>query len=248
MCAEHTQGYKLHLYEIDHDLAGDVLMATGPERTVLGRYRSYVQVFSEADSESMPSHSPQDLAIELLDGKQPPWGPIYNLSEIELDTLRSFLEVQLKCGGVRPSKSPAGAPVFFLPKKDGTLWLCVDFLGLNQIMKKNRNSLPLIIEAIHRLSGARYFAELDIPKANNRLCIAFKDEWKTAFCTCYGYYKYTIFLFSLVNTPAAVQGHINNVPRNHLDRFCIVYLDVIVVYSNSLEEHREHVRLVFAKL
>jgi hypothetical protein len=98
MCAERTQGYELHLHEIDRDLAGDVLMATGPEPTVPEPYRAYAQVFSEADSESMPSHGLQDLAIELLDGKQRPRGPIYNLSEKELDTLRSYLEVQLKRG------------------------------------------------------------------------------------------------------------------------------------------------------
>jgi hypothetical protein len=141
MRTERTHSYKLHLQKLgldpDRDPAGDVLMATRPEPTVPEPYRGYTQVFSEADSESMPSHGPQDLAIELTDGRQPLWGPIYNLSEKELDTLRSYLEVQLKRGWIRPSKSPAGAPVFFVPKKDGTLQLCMDFWGLNQITKKN---------------------------------------------------------------------------------------------------------------
>jgi hypothetical protein len=127
MRAVRTQGYELHLHKLDRDPAGDVLMATGPEPTVPEPYRAYAQVFSEADSESMPSHGLQDLAIELLDGKQPPWGPIYNLSKKELDTLRSYLEVQHMRSWIRLSKSPAGAPVFFVPKKDGTLRLCVDF-------------------------------------------------------------------------------------------------------------------------
>jgi hypothetical protein len=134
--------------------AGDALIATGPERTVPEPYRAYAQVFSKADWESMPSHGPHNLAIKLLDGKQPPWGPIYNLSEKELDTLRSYLEVQLQRGWIRPSKSPAGSLVFFVPKKDGTLQLCVDFRGLNQMTKKNRYPLLLISEAIDRLSGA----------------------------------------------------------------------------------------------
>jgi hypothetical protein len=125
--AECTHSYELHLHETDYQSAGDNLMATGPERTVPEPYQAYAQVFSKADSESMPSHGLQDLAIELLTGKQPPWGPIYNLSEKELDTLRSYLEVQLKRGWIRPSKSPAGAPVFFVPRKGGTLRLCVDF-------------------------------------------------------------------------------------------------------------------------
>jgi lysine/ornithine N-monooxygenase len=95
-------GYEQHLHDLgpdpDSDTARDVFMATGSEPTVPEPYRAYAKVFSEADLESMPSHSPQDLAIELLDGKQPLWGPIYNLSEKELDTLRSYLEVQLKRG------------------------------------------------------------------------------------------------------------------------------------------------------
>jgi hypothetical protein len=252
MRAERTHGYELHHHELglnpDRDPARDVLMATRPELTVPEPYRAYAQVFSEADSESMPSHSPQDLAIELLNGKQPPWGPIYNLSEKELNTLCSYHEVQLKRGWIRLSKSAAGALVFFVPKKDGTLQLCVDFWGLNQITKKNQYPLPLISEAIDRLSGARYFTKLDIREACHRLRIAPGDEWKTAFRTRYGHYEYTVVPFGLVNAPTAFQGHINNVLRKHLDQFCIAYLDNIVVYLNSLEEHQEHVRLVLAKL
>ncbi len=98
MCAEHTQGYKLHLHKTD-------------------------QFFLDANSESMPSHCPHDLGIELLNGKQPSWGPINNLLEKELDALRSYPKVQLIRSWIRPLKSPARAPVFIMPKKDGTLRL-----------------------------------------------------------------------------------------------------------------------------
>jgi hypothetical protein len=144
--------YKLHLHKLgldpDRNSAGDVRMATGPELTIPVFYMAYAQVLLEAYSESMPSYNPQDLAIKLTNGKQPPWGQIYNLSKAELDTLRPYLEVQLKRGCIRPSKSSAGAPVFFVPQKDGTLRLCVDFKGLNQITKKNWHLLPLVSEAI----------------------------------------------------------------------------------------------------
>jgi hypothetical protein len=248
--AEGGHGYELHLADLDLDrnTARDVLMATGPEPTVPDAYKAYARVFSEADSESMPNHGPQDLAIELLDGKQPPWGPIYNLSEKELATLRDYLETQLRRGWIRPSKSPAGAPVFFVPKKDCTLRLCVDFRGLNQITKKNRYPLPLISESMDRLAGAHYFTKLDIREAYHRLRIASGDEWKTAFRTRYGHYEYTVVPFGLVNAPAAFQGHINSVLREHLDQFCIAYLNDIVVYSNSIEEHMEEVWCVLAKL
>jgi hypothetical protein len=98
MHAERTQRYELNLHEIDCNPAGDVLMATRPKSTTLEPYRAYGQVFSRADTESMPSHGPQDLVIKLHKGKQPPCGPIYKLSEKELDTLCSYLEVQLKRG------------------------------------------------------------------------------------------------------------------------------------------------------
>jgi hypothetical protein len=121
--------YELHLYELalnpDCNTAGDIFMATVPEPTVPEPYRAYMQVFSEADSESVPSHGLQDLAIKHLNGKQSLWGPIYHMSKKELDTLYSYLMVQLKQGWIRLSKSPAGAQIQFVPKKDSILQLCV---------------------------------------------------------------------------------------------------------------------------
>jgi hypothetical protein len=136
--AEGGHRYELHLadLDLDRDTAGDIFMATGPEPTVPEAYETYARVFSEVDSESMPNHGPQDLAIELLDGKQPRRGPINNFSKKEWVNLRDYQETQLKRGWIRQSKSSAGAPVFFVPKKDGALRLCVDFRGLNQIVKK----------------------------------------------------------------------------------------------------------------
>ncbi len=95
-----------------------------------------------------------------------------------------------------------------MPKKDGTLRLCVDFWSLHQITKKNHYQLLLISEAIDHLLGAQYFTKLDTREAYHRLRIAPRDEWKTAFRTCYGQYKYTVIPFGRVNTPAAFQGHI----------------------------------------
>jgi hypothetical protein len=96
-----------------------------------------------------------------------------------------------------------------MPKRDGTLGLCVDFRGLNQTTKKNHYPLPLISKLIDRLAGARYFTKLDIREAYHRLRITSGDEWKTAFHTRYSHYEYTVILFGLVKAPAAFQGHIN---------------------------------------
>jgi hypothetical protein len=131
MCAELTHSYKLHIYKLgldpDCSTVRVVLMSAGPEPNVREPYWAYVQVHSDAEMESMPSHSLQEQAIELLNSKQLPLGPIYNLFEKELDTLSSYLEVPLKQGWIRPLKSPTGALVFFKPKKDGSLWLYIDY-------------------------------------------------------------------------------------------------------------------------
>ncbi len=121
--SESGHGYELYLanLDLDPDMVGDILMATGHEPTVPEAYEAYARIFSEVDLDSVPNNGPQDLAIELLDNKQLWWGPIYNFSKKELATLWDYLETQLKKGWIRQSKSSAGAPVFFVPKKDGAL-------------------------------------------------------------------------------------------------------------------------------
>jgi hypothetical protein len=144
--------------------------------------------------------------------------------------------------------SSASAPVFFVPKKDSSLRLCINYRGLNQISRKNSNPLPLISEAIDRLSGAKFYTKLDIRDAYHRVRVAEGEEWKTAFCSRYGHYEYTVMPFGLANTPATFQSYINATLWPYLDVFVIAYLDDIVVYSNMVEEHREHVRTVLKAL
>ncbi len=131
--------------------------------------------------------------------------------------------------------------VFFVPKKDVCLRLCIDYRGLNQISRKNRYPLPLIIEAIDHLFGAKFYTKLDIRDAYHRVRVTEGEEWKIAFCTCYGHYEYTVMLFGLVNAPAAFQSYINATLHPYLDVFVIAYLDDVVLYSNMAEEHREHI-------
>jgi hypothetical protein len=140
--------------------------------------------------------------------------------------------------------SPAGAPINFIKKKDGTLRLCVDYRWLNEITIKDRTPLPLIGEALDRLSHAKIYTKLDVRDAYHNLQIATGDEWKTAFRTKYGLYKYRVMPFSLTNAPASFQRWMNEVLSDYLDIFCIAYLDNILIYSDSMEEHRKHVRMV----
>jgi hypothetical protein len=110
----------------------------------------YADVFSEEQATSLPEHTPRDHAIDLIPGKEPPYKPIYALTQKEQEVLREYIESALARGLIRESKSPAGAPIFFVPKKDRTLRLCVDYKGLNAITIKNRYPLPLISENLDR--------------------------------------------------------------------------------------------------
>ena len=123
------------------------------------------------------------MAIEIEPGKQPLWGLIYPLSQTELNVLKDYIEEYLKKGFIQESTSPAGAVVFFAPKKDGGLRLCVDYRGLNNITTKNRYPLPLINEIMDRINGARFFSKIDLKDAYHWIRIREGDEWKTAFRT-----------------------------------------------------------------
>lgn len=124
--------------------------------------KGYEDVFSKQKSKIMPPRKAMDHAIELIDGKTPPYGPIYPLSQRELQVLRQYINENLECGWIRPLKSPAGAPILFVPKKDGGLRLCVDYRGLNKITVKNCYPLPLVSEILDRLAGAKFFTKIDI--------------------------------------------------------------------------------------
>jgi RNase H-like domain found in reverse transcriptase/Reverse transcriptase (RNA-dependent DNA polymerase)/Integrase zinc binding domain/Chromo (CHRromatin Organisation MOdifier) domain len=133
-------------------------------------------------------------------------------------------------------------------KKDGTLRLCVDYRGLNEVTIKNRHPLPLISESLDRLTHANVFTSLDLKEAYHRLRIKEGDEWKTAFRTRYGHFEYTVVPFGLTNAPAAFQAYINKALVGLVDVICIVYLDDILIFSNSEEEHIEHVKTVLERL
>ena len=210
-------------------------------------YRDFAEVFSEAKADELPEHGPQDHAIDLHSGT-PPFGPLYNLSNTELKVLRTYLDDNLTKGFIRESSSPAGAPILFVKKKDGSLRLCVDYRGLNRLTIKNRYPLPLISEALDRLVGAQVYTKLDIRSAYNLIRIKEGDEWKTAFRTRYGHFEYRVMPFGLANAPATFQGHINAILRDYLDVFCIAYLDDILIYSEDPAQHTEHVRRVLERL
>lgn len=215
---------------------------------VPGQYHDLLTAFSKQKADQLPPHRSYDLSIELEEGKTPPYGPLYSLSALELETLSIWLKENMDKGFIRASTSPAGAPILFVKKKNGDLRLCVDYRALNNITIKNRYPLPLIPEALDRLRGAKVFTKMDLRGAYNLVRIKEGDEWKTAFRTRYGHFECMVMPFGLTNAPAAFQHFMNDVFRDVLDRFVLIYLDDILVFSDTEEEHRKHVRFVLERL
>jgi len=161
--------------------------------------------------------------------------------------MKTYIEEELAKGFIRPSTSPA-ASGFFFKKKDGGLRPCIDYRGLNDITIKFRYPLPLVPPALEQLRQATYFTKLDLRCAYNLIRIREGDEWKTAFSTTTGHYETLVMPFGLANSPSVFQSFINDVFRDMLNRWVIVYIDDILIYSNSLQEHVQHVRAVLQRL
>jgi hypothetical protein len=165
-----------------------------------------------------------------------------------LEVLKDYIDKNLESGFIRNSKSSAGAPILFVKKKDGSLRLCVDYRGLNKITVKNRYPLPLIPDLIDRLAGAKYFTKIDLRNAYNQIRIAKGDEYKTAFRTRYGLFEYCVMPFGLTNTPATFQALVNSTFAEWIDKFVVAYLDDILIFSRTLKEHDDHIRMVLQRL
>jgi hypothetical protein len=208
----------------------------------------FADVFSKTSADKLPEHTEYDHTIPLEPGTKPPFGTIYPLSAIELKALDEYLKENLAKGFIRHSSSPAGAPILFVKKSDGSLRLCVDYRGLNKITIKNRYPLPLIQENLDRLQEAKFFTKIDLRGAYNLIRIAAGEEWKTAFRTRYGLFEYLVMPFGLTNAPASFQQLMNEVLRQFLDISVIVYLDDILIYSKTREDHVFHVKQVLEKL
>ena len=228
---------------------GALLFDKAPTK-VPAEYSDYSDVFSAENAAELPENTGMnEHAIKLEEGKQPPFDPIYSLGPVELETLKTYIKTNLANSFIRPSKSPAGAPILFDRKPDGSLRLCVDYRGLNNITIKNQYPLPLIGESLDRLGRARRFTQLDLTNAYYWMRICEGDEWKTAFRTRYGHFKYQVMPFGLFNAPATFQRYVNKILAEKLDVFVIVYLDDILIYTEDPgQSHVDAVRWVLDQL
>ncbi|GBG88257.1 hypothetical protein CBR_g46823 [Chara braunii] len=170
------------------------------------------------------------------------------MSEEELSVLRAQLDDLLENGCIRPNFSPYGAPVLFVQKKNKDLRLCIDYRKINAQTVKNVGPLPHIDDLLERLGSARFFPKLDLKSGYHQLEIQQEDRYKTAFKTRYEHFEWLVMPFSLTNAPATFQATMIMEFRHMLDRFVLIYLDDILVYSRSLDEHVEHLCTVLDRL
>jgi hypothetical protein len=220
------------------------------ENAIPKEYADYVEAFNEKDVAILPPQRSFDLAINLKDPeKSPPFLKIYSLSLKEESILKSWIEENLKKGFIRPSKSPAAAPIFFVPKKDSDeLRPCIDYRELNNNSVRDGHPLPLISDVFSKFSSATIFTKLDLKGAYNLVRIKSGDEWKAAFRCKYGQFEPLVVQFGLMNAPAVFQRFVNSLFPDLIDIHIVIYLDDILIFSEDMETHVRIVKEVLKRL
>lgn len=205
--------------------------------------------FKKKKLEDLPPHQPYDHKIEL---ESPATSlsncPLYNMSPFKLKKVKEYLEENLAKGFIVPSSAQYASPVLFVAKSDGGLRFCVDYRKLNSLSKKNPYPIPLIQEIMAQLAGKKYFSRFDIVSAFNNLRMNPDSEEYTTFKTTFGLYMYKVLPFGLTGGPGTWQRYMNDVLFDFLGKFCSVYLDDILVYSDTEKEHKEQVKAVLTRL
>ena len=238
MLRKGCQGYLAYVVETEN------------ERTLVDEIpvvREFPDVFPD-DIAGLPPDREVEFTIDLILGTEPISTPSYRMAPAELRKHKAQLEELLSKGFIRPRISPWGAPVLFVKKKDGSLRLCIDYRQLNKVTIRNQYPLPRIDELFDQLQGSRVYSKIDLRSRYHQLRVQESDVPKTAFRTRYGHYEFLVMPFGFTNAPAAFMDLMNRVFQSYLDRFVIVFIDDILVYSGSSEEHSEHLRIVLQTL
>jgi hypothetical protein len=196
----------------------------------------------------LPPRREIDFSIDLVLGAAPVSKKPYRMSTPKLKELQMQLEELLKKGYIHPSVSPWGAPVLFFKNKDGTLRLCIGFRQLNKYTIKKKYLLPRIDDLFDQLRGEKIFSKIDLRVGYHQVRIKEEDIHKTTFGTRYGHYEFVVVPFGLTNAPIVFMCLMNGILRNYLDKFVIVFLDGILIYSKFEEDHEHHLRLVLQLL
>jgi hypothetical protein len=207
----------------------------------------YPDVFPE-ELLGLPPDRDVEFVIDLVPGMAPITKRPYSMSAEELTELKNQLKDLLDKQYIRPSASPWGSPVLFVRKKDGTMRLCIDYRSLNAVTIKNKYPLPRIDDLLDQLRKAKFFSKIDLRSEYHQMKIWESDIPKTVFVTRYGQYEFTVVSFGLTNAPAYFMNMMNKVFMEELDKFVVVFIDDILIYSETAEEHAKHLRIVLERL
>ncbi|GKB22061.1 putative reverse transcriptase domain-containing protein [Tanacetum coccineum] len=209
--------------------------------------RDFPEVFPE-DLPGLPPARPVEFQIDLVPGAAPVARAPYRLAPSEMKELSEQLQELSDKGFIRPSSSPWGAPVLFVKKKDGSFRMCIDYRELNKLTVKNRYPLPRIDDLFDQLQGSSIYSKIDLRSGYHQLRVREQDISKTAFRTRYGHYEFQVMPFGLTNAPAVFMDLMNRVCKPYLDKFVIVFIDDILIYSKDEREHEEHLKAILELL
>jgi hypothetical protein len=226
------------------------LSVDGKEANLIEEIR-IVSDFPDVFTEELPGMPPErkvEFAIDLIPGTVPISKRDYRVSGPDLVELKKQIDELLEKGYIKPSTSPWATPVLFLEKKDGTKRMCIDYRSFNEVTVKNKYPLPRIEDLFDQLRGASVFSEIDLRSGYHQLRIRPSDIPKTTFITKYGLYEFTVMSFGLTNAPAYSMYLMNSVFMDYLDKFVVVFIDDILIYSQNEQEHEEHLRKVLQRL
>jgi hypothetical protein len=200
------------------------------------------------DLPGLPPDRDVEFKIELIPGTAPISKRPYRMLSIEIAEIKTQLSELLQKVLLCPSSSPWGCPAIFVKKKDQSLHMCVDYRPLNAVTIKNKYPLPRIDILFDQLSKAKVFSKIDLRSGYHQIKIYPEDIPKTAFSTRYGLYEYLVMSFGLTNAPAHFMYLMNSVFMRELDKFVVIFIDDILIYSENEEEHVEHLRIVLSRL
>ncbi|GJZ73865.1 reverse transcriptase domain-containing protein [Tanacetum coccineum] len=220
-----------------------------PERRIedVPVVRDFPEVFPE-DLPGLPPTRQVEFHIELIPGAAPVARAPYRLAPAEMKELAEQLKELSDKGFIRPSSSPWGAPILFVKKKDGSFRMCIDYRELNKLTVKNRYPLPRIDDLFDQLQGSSIYSKIDLRSGYHQLRVREEDIPKTAFRTRYGHYEFQVMPFGLTNAPAVFMDLMNRVCKPYLDKFVIVFIDDILIYSRNEKEHEEHLKTILELL
>nr|GEU41667.1 putative reverse transcriptase domain-containing protein [Tanacetum cinerariifolium] len=205
--------------------------------------RDYPEVFLN-DLLGLPPSRAIEFHIELVPRAISVTKSPNQLTPSELEELLGQLKELQDKGFIQPSSSPWGAPLLFVKRKDGSFRMCIDYIELNKLTIKNRYPLPRIDDLFDQLQGLQYFSKLDLRSVYHQLRVHEDDIPKNVFRTRYGHFKFIVMPFGLTNAQVVFMDLMNRVCRPHLDKFVIVFIDDILVYSKTWEEHEVYLGLV----